>query len=491
MSTRAELSTLEASGLIEIAALQPELEYLFRHALVQEAAYATLLKQDRRALHKAAAETVLALHPDRQRELAAVIGMHFEQAGETARAAEHLFVAGEQAMDRFASREAMAFFMRVDELADEAQTELRLRAVIGGAQAGWGYSEQKGFVDRIERALSTAVAADPQLVAAAYGWAAFLRRQHGEAPESSPQLQYALERAAAISSALDDEAGSALPKALMGAFVALTGGLREGVQQMHEAIGVIEKKGDPVASAMVSDFLAMTYARLGDFDVAEETIAGSERLAVEGDAITRVDVAITRSMLRLERGDNEAASGIAHECAARSEELGAYACVVAANAIYGAAEFERQQLSEARTALERGSELSRVTNMAPFQTLILSLLGSARAEFGDLPGGMARWDEALAAAKAMNDRWGEAQTLRGRARSLANQPAPDWRALLEDLDRAERLLEAMEARPSIARVLREKAEVLRHLERIDEPDAADSRARSLARELDLKDAAFV
>ncbi|TME86455.1 MAG: hypothetical protein E6I44_13285, partial [Chloroflexi bacterium] len=68
MTVQAELGTLEASGLVEIAALQPELEYLFRHALVQDAAYGSLLKQDRRTLHRAAAETLLALYPERKSE---------------------------------------------------------------------------------------------------------------------------------------------------------------------------------------------------------------------------------------------------------------------------------------------------------------------------------------------------------------------------------------------------------------------------------------
>ena len=52
MTTRTELNTLEQSGLVQVAALEPELEYLFRHALVQDAAYSSLLKQDRRALHQ-------------------------------------------------------------------------------------------------------------------------------------------------------------------------------------------------------------------------------------------------------------------------------------------------------------------------------------------------------------------------------------------------------------------------------------------------------
>ena len=81
-SARAELNTLEASGLVQVAAMEPDLEYLFRHALVQDAAYSSLLKQDRRALHRLAAETLLTLYPDRKDELAAVIAMHYERAGD-------------------------------------------------------------------------------------------------------------------------------------------------------------------------------------------------------------------------------------------------------------------------------------------------------------------------------------------------------------------------------------------------------------------------
>jgi predicted ATPase len=45
------LNTLEKSGLIRLAQIQPELEYLFRHALVQEATYESLLKNDRKRVH--------------------------------------------------------------------------------------------------------------------------------------------------------------------------------------------------------------------------------------------------------------------------------------------------------------------------------------------------------------------------------------------------------------------------------------------------------
>jgi tetratricopeptide (TPR) repeat protein len=487
LTARSELGTLEASGLIQIVALLPELEYLFRHALVQEAAYSSLLKQDRRTLHRAAAETILSLHPDRERELAGVVAMHFEEAGDAARAAQHLVVAGEHALERFANKEATAFFLRASAIADDSQLDLRLRAAVGGAKAGWTSNESGTDVDRLERALAEADRADQRLVTEAYFWVAFLRRQRGEAPDSSPALRDALERAAQVGRAIGDANAAALPKALMGSYIAFTGGLREGAHEMREALDAIEAKGDSLSSAMVADFLTMTYARLGEFAAAEETLARSQRLAGDGDEIARVDVMIAASAIHLERGELDQASAQALQCATRSEELGAYACVVASNVMYGAASLGLEDAPSAKAPLERGSELCLVTNMAPMRTLTEGLLGSVRAQLGDLPGGIAGWDQALASSRAMNDRFGEAQTLWGRGRSLARQATPDWVAALADLDRAVELFEAMEARPSLARALHDRAKALRALGRAD--DAADSERRSgdLARQLGLRD----
>ena len=180
MSTKAELGALEASGLIQVAAVQPELEYLFRHALVQDAAYSSLLKQDRRSLHKLAAETLLSLYPERRRELAAVIAMHFEQAGDRGNAAEHLIVAGEHALERFAQREAVSFFARSAELlpVDDPRVDLRMRAAIGSAKAGWTFAGLSGATEQLERAVAIAGdRADRKLLGEAFFWIAFLRRR--------------------------------------------------------------------------------------------------------------------------------------------------------------------------------------------------------------------------------------------------------------------------------------------------------------------------
>jgi hypothetical protein len=87
----------------------------------------------------------------------------------------------------------------------------------------------------------------------------------------------------------------------------------------------------------------------------------------------------------------------------------------------------------------------------------------------------------------MSDRYGEAVTLWNRGRSRSRQREPDHAAALVDLDAAQALFEAMEARPALARVLRDRAQTLRALGREDEATLADRSSRALAEELGLRD----
>jgi predicted ATPase len=65
MSTSDHLSRNESTGLIELAQLEPELEYTFHHALIQGAAYNMLDKEQRRSVHAAVAYAIETVYPDR------------------------------------------------------------------------------------------------------------------------------------------------------------------------------------------------------------------------------------------------------------------------------------------------------------------------------------------------------------------------------------------------------------------------------------------
>ena len=490
MTTRTELNTLEQSGLVQVAALEPELEYLFRHALVQDAAYSSLLKQDRKTLHRRAAETLLALYPDRTRELAAVIGLHFERAGDAAAAAEHLLVAGEHALERFASRDALAFFDRAEASLgpDDRRIDLRLRAALGGTRAGMTFTPPAEAIGRLERAVAVGdPGGDPKLLGDAYFWIAFLRRLRSETTATSPELQHAVDRAAELGVARGDPLAQAIPNAFLGVGMIFSGQLREGARILEEGLVVIAERADGASAAILTGLLTMAFARLGEFAAAERSLVIANRLASTGDPIAALDVDIARSTVLVERGDIEQGEALATTCAARSEELGAIACAVAANVITGAAHLARDDAAGAKAPLERGEALSHVSSMAAFQTLAEGMLGSVRARLGDVAAGNAGWDLALDRAHTMHDRYGEAMTRWQRARTRMRATPPDNAAALADIDAVTTLLEEMEARPSLARSLRDRAQILRSLGRAAEADAAEARSRAIGTELGLKD----
>ncbi|HMA36482.1 MAG TPA: hypothetical protein VKY74_18640 [Chloroflexia bacterium] len=117
--SRQALTHLEATGLIRQATDVPDLEYLFRHALVQDAATASLLKADRKRLHRVVGETLETLYPDRRDELAPRLARHFHEAADI-RALDYYTRAGDQASRRYAQAEALAHYTAALELAPSA-----------------------------------------------------------------------------------------------------------------------------------------------------------------------------------------------------------------------------------------------------------------------------------------------------------------------------------------------------------------------------------
>jgi tetratricopeptide (TPR) repeat protein len=119
VTVAAHLSTLEAVGLIRLAQAQPELEYLFRHTLVQEVAYDSLVKADRQTLHLAAGRALEYLYPERREtgSLATVLARHYHEAGDDARALHYFTRAGDAAAQVYAIAEAVAHYTQALELA--------------------------------------------------------------------------------------------------------------------------------------------------------------------------------------------------------------------------------------------------------------------------------------------------------------------------------------------------------------------------------------
>ena len=108
----AALDLLSGSGLLFCRGVAPQSSYLFKHALVQDAAYGTLLRGRRQELHArvaAALEQHFADLVERQPEL---LAHHLTGAAETERAVAQWLVAGQHAAARLAHLEAIRHYDR-------------------------------------------------------------------------------------------------------------------------------------------------------------------------------------------------------------------------------------------------------------------------------------------------------------------------------------------------------------------------------------------
>ena len=106
----AALERLTVSGLISRHGTPPFATYTFRHALVQDAAYATMLKSERRQLHARIAKVLVEQFPVVTETLPEVVAHHFTEAELGSEAIGYWRKAGQLASARSAGREAITFF---------------------------------------------------------------------------------------------------------------------------------------------------------------------------------------------------------------------------------------------------------------------------------------------------------------------------------------------------------------------------------------------
>jgi class 3 adenylate cyclase/tetratricopeptide (TPR) repeat protein len=108
------LAVLQHAELIRLGDRSPELEYVFNHALVQEAAYGSMLAESRRAIHRRIAQVIESLYADRLDEFTSLLAHHYTRAEVWEKAQEYLFKAGDQAGRMAGDNEALEHFRQAE-----------------------------------------------------------------------------------------------------------------------------------------------------------------------------------------------------------------------------------------------------------------------------------------------------------------------------------------------------------------------------------------
>jgi len=119
----ADIRDLRGAELIDEKQLEPELEYVFKHPLIQQATYNSLLEDRRRQMHRAVARCIEQLFEGRLEPFHAMLAHHYANADDPEKTREYLFKAADQADRLAADEEALELYNAV--IADAERSPLR------------------------------------------------------------------------------------------------------------------------------------------------------------------------------------------------------------------------------------------------------------------------------------------------------------------------------------------------------------------------------
>jgi tetratricopeptide (TPR) repeat protein len=129
-----KLKTLQNREMVfqrEASAFLDTVEYFFKHTILREVTYESVLKSTRREYHTIVADWLITHGGERSGEVAGLIAGHLEKAGKKEEALEYLCQAAQAAASNFAIDEAAEFYSRALALTPEDDLEKRYTLLIG------------------------------------------------------------------------------------------------------------------------------------------------------------------------------------------------------------------------------------------------------------------------------------------------------------------------------------------------------------------------
>ena len=436
-----ELARLVEAEMVYQRGMPPQATYAFKHALIQDAAYQSLLRSTRQQYHQHIAQTLVVQFPDMAETQPELLAHHYTEAGLLARAIPYWQRAGQRAIERSAHLEAishlqkgLALLKAMPDTPEGAQQELLLLTTLGPAlMATQGYAapEVEGVYARA-RELCQQAGETPQLFWVLMGlWGFYNVRAKLRTSRELGELLLHL-AVGARDPVLLVEAYYALGDSLLclGELISAREHFAQGIArydpQRHHAQGFLAYVDDPGVFCLVLG--ALTLWILGYPDQAlqrsREALAvtqGSSHLFGRATALTFA--AVTHQ----HRQEIQAAQQWAEEVLTLSNEQGfpfwaGWGAVLRcwARAAQGDPSERpgREELEQARQGLTTlqaaGAEL--------VQPYLLGTLAEAYGKVGQADEGLTVLTEALFLVDKNEERWWEAEIHRLRGVLLLRQP---------------------------------------------------------------------
>jgi class 3 adenylate cyclase/tetratricopeptide (TPR) repeat protein len=438
------LDRLVSAGLVFRQGVPPYATYLFKHALVQDAAYGTLLREPRRALHARIAEILEREFVDISEAQPELLARHCTEAGLIEKAVGLWGKAGQRSLERSALVEAIAQLSRaLDQIATLPATPALRREQIKLQVAlinplfhtkGYAAPETKAAAERARLLIEQAEAVgeppeDPLLLfSVLYSfWVANYVAFNGNVCRDL----------AAQFLALAEKQEATVPlmigHRLMGTSLLFTGDITQGRAHFDQALALYDpgehrslaaRFGQDVRVAILSyRSFALWVLGYADAALADTDQALSDAREI-GQAATLMYALAHAPLTLSERGDYTRASAIADEVVALADEKGALIWKAFGMMNQGRLFALTGKASNAFQMITSGLSAWRSTGTTVRIPLYLSYLSRAYAELGQFDNAWRCIGEALTAVETTKETWFEAEVHRiaGEIALLSSEP---------------------------------------------------------------------
>jgi class 3 adenylate cyclase/predicted ATPase len=476
------LDRLAQAGLLSRQGVRPKASYLFNHALVQDAAYGTLLREPRRALHARIAETLESQFAETAESEPEILARHCTEAGLIEKAVSLWGKAGQRSLARSALVEAAAQLTRaLDQIATLPGTAALRREQIKLQVAlitplihvkGHAAAETKAAAEQARLLIEQAEALgepaeDPLLLfSVLYAfWAANFVAFNG----------YAGRGLAAQFLALAEKQTATVPlmvgHRLMGTSLVHTGDITEGLGHLDQAIALHDPaEHRPLATRFGHDvgvvvlsyrswtlwLLGYPEAALGD---ADDALRNAREI---GHAATLMHALFWASIPYTLCGNRAAAAAQAQELVTLAEEKGALFWKAYGMVRQGCVLALTGRASDATEILISGMTALRTTGATLCMPFFLPHLARAHAELGQFEAAWRCIGEAMTTAETTKETWCEAEIHRTAGEIALTSPEADPAKAQAHFERAIAIARSqkamsweLRAATSLARLLRD------------------------------------
>jgi predicted ATPase/class 3 adenylate cyclase len=383
LNLRNGLDQLVAAELLYQRGRLPHARYTFKHALVQDAAYQSLLKRTRKNYHQQVGELLESRYPEIVQSQPDLVAQHYVRAENNAKAVEYLVRFADKAAGLYAHAETATALEEAlhhaERLADEQSDRRMLELTLRLAESLHFLGRRQELVQRLlqhEDRLNRL--GDAGLAGKYYFWLGFAHSFLGHRVAAQKTLERALVEASRCS---DDAISGRIHRALAMECTFSGQPLERAVVHGRQAVALLERNDDPFWLAQA--LLALSYAAYyqGDFNSSLEAAGRLETLGGQ----TSSDRARANGVMMI--GLNQATRGDWAEAVAteqRALELSPDDFETAwILACLGKAWIEAEDATQAIPVLERAVGLADRVRSLQFRSWFRALLSNAYVINGD------------------------------------------------------------------------------------------------------------